>query len=73
MFENFDTLDIGMGLNIVRTIIEKLGGSIAASYVTDYRDAKIQEGRLLVDLEIQLPLVDEQEQAKDAETASASK
>ena len=73
VFENFDTLDIGMGLNIVRTIIEKLGGSIAASNVTDYRDAKIQEGRLLVDLEIQLPLVDEQEQAKDAETASASK
>ncbi|MEQ8350374.1 MAG: response regulator [Leptospiraceae bacterium] len=58
VFENFDTLDIGMGLNIVRTIVDKLGGSIAASNVKDYRDSKIQEGRLLVDFEIQLPLLD---------------
>lgn len=56
VFENFDTLDIGMGLNIVRTIVEKLGGSIAASNVKDYSDWRIKEGRILVDFEIQLPL-----------------
>ncbi|MCB1137851.1 MAG: response regulator [Leptospiraceae bacterium] len=57
VFENFDTLDIGMGLNIVRTIVDKLGGSIVASNVRDYTDWKLQEGRLLVDFEVQLPLL----------------
>ena len=72
VFENFDTLDIGMGLNIVRTIIDKLGGSIAASNVTDHRDAKVQEGRLLVDFEIQLPILDEGVEKDTSEAESAA-
>ena len=62
-----------MGLNIVRTIVEKLGGSIAASNVKDYRDTKIQAGRLLVDFEIQLPLLEADLQSSGQKAAAEAK
>ncbi|MCB1165622.1 MAG: hypothetical protein KDK33_05695, partial [Leptospiraceae bacterium] len=72
VFEDFESLDIGMGLNIVRTIADKLGGSIAASNVKDFSDTKNIGDRILVDFELQLPLLETTAETNTARVAASA-
>lgn len=54
VLEGYGTLDIGIGLNLVRNMVEKLGGEIKVSNITDH--SKLEKTGVLVDFDIIFPL-----------------
>ncbi len=55
-FEQFSTLDYGLGLTIVEKIILKLGGKISVSNIVDYSNLQ-HEPEVKVDFTIVLPIL----------------
>lgn len=54
IFEQYRTLDIGIGLNLARNMVEKLGGEISVSNIMDHshRDKAVT----MVDFQVRIPL-----------------